>query len=300
VLIVPDSLWGSQLYASLLAGSALRGCRVLVILAAAANSPSSAGLVRARTHMLASRTLAFSRGVAGRLTASGGMLKVGMFSEQSNTADLAAGLREMEDNRKAAGPWYQEFSPFSDAAMHVRNARGEALARTPPSTGVAAAGTPGPPKLHIKGLFIASREGWDGLFAQPEMADVLVEDLQQRFHQVTGDQRSEVDTRALPEAVWPIRRKLLAAHQASQAPEAQARTIYYLQIGSFNMNSRSMLIDGEAVITVSGAAALSGMQDFLGIVGLSTWAETQEQIDALIPPPSTWNSLWARWLHNLM
>ncbi len=95
--------------------------------------------------------------------------------------------------------------------------------------------------------------------------------------------------RELPQAVWPLRRKLLEQQDADQSPEVRARRVYYLQVGSCNMNNRSMLIDGEAALTVSGPAALTGLIDFLMVTGLSTWVETQEQIDALIPrrrPPS--------------
>src|SRR5262245_1993433 len=45
---IPDSLWQSWLYASLLAGSALRGCKVLIIAPSLASAPSAAPPTMAR------------------------------------------------------------------------------------------------------------------------------------------------------------------------------------------------------------------------------------------------------------
>ena len=85
------------------------------------------------------------------------------------------------------------------------------------------------------------------------------------------------------------------AHHATLSDDQLRKVAYYLQIGSFNMNDRSMLFDGEAAVTVSGPAALTGMLDFIMVAGLSTWVERQEQIDALLPPPSGFKRLLARW-----
>jgi hypothetical protein len=61
-----------------------------------------------------------------------------------------------------------------------------------------------------------------------------------------------------------------------------------------------MVIDGEVGLTVSGPAALSGLIDFLMVSGLSTWVETQREIDALIPPPSVTKRMMAHWLRNIV
>jgi hypothetical protein len=129
------------------------------------------------------------------------------------------------------------------------------------------------------------------------MTRTLLEYLTQRGRQVSGQQR---DVRELPEKVWAARRVLLAAHEADLSPDELAKTVRYLQIGSFNMNDRSMLLDGEVELTVSGLAAESGMLDFIIVCGLTTWVDDQKQIDALLPAPSAFKRLVARWGRSVL
>ena len=60
----------------------------------------------------------------------------------------------------------------------------------------------------------------------------------------------------------------------------------FFTVGSTNMDYRSMVMDGEVQITLGGWNSLAGLIDFLFIVGLCDWVETQEELDALLPPPS--------------
>jgi hypothetical protein len=60
----------------------------------------------------------------------------------------------------------------------------------------------------------------------------------------------------------------------------------YLTVGSVNMDYRSMVMDGEVMITVSGWGAVVGLMDFVLLVGLCKWIEDQAGLDALLPPPS--------------
>jgi hypothetical protein len=300
VVIAPDSMWESHIYASLLAGSALRGSRVLIITPATASSPVSSKLVQARTWMMMSRLLAFSHAMGDVMASRGGLLKVGLFNEKSSVNDMPSRIRELRARWLATGPWLQKLVPIDQAVFDTWESRAKDLASAPPPSYLVPPEKDARPMLHMKGVFIASAESWDGWFSHPKFGDVLLEYLRQRFRQVSGDRRAEVDVRELPNAVWPLRRELLAAHEASQTPEVRARRLYYLQIGSFNMNNRSMLIDGEAALTVSGPAALSGLIDFIMVSGFSTWPETQAQIDALIPRPKVTKRLMARWLRNII
>ena len=85
-----------------------------------------------------------------------------------------------------------------------------------------------------------------------------------------------------------------------RTPEEAARLVHYLQVGSSNMNDRSMLLDGEVTLTVSGLAAQAGVVDFALVCGLSTWVENQAQIDALLPSPSAFQRLIARWGRSVL
>ncbi len=76
--------------------------------------------------------------------------------------------------------------------------------------------------------------------------------------------------------------------------------VQYLQVGSSNMNDRSMLLDGEVALTVAGLGAQAGLVDFALVCGLSTWVDRQSQIDALLPSPTAFQRLIARWGRSVL
>ncbi|MGE0124631.1 MAG: hypothetical protein AB7U25_17020 [Vicinamibacterales bacterium] len=297
VLMSPDSLWESELWGSLLAGSALRGCRVLVVAPSVANAPGTSWLVTARMHMLMSRLLALSTGLAAPIAASGGLFKVGLFSQHSAVGDIGGRLEEARRNFDAAGPWFKQLLPISDATLARLIAyAGRLHPAFPPSYLVEVPGE-ARPKLHMKGLFAVSRSAWDGIFAMPEMDDVLLSYVEERARQVSGHER---DVRVLPDAVWKAGRRVIAARNERLTADDIARFVQYLQVGSSNMNDRSMLLDGEVALTVAGLGAQSGLVDFSLMCGLSRWVERQADIDALLPSPSAFQRLIARWGRSVL
>jgi hypothetical protein len=297
VLMSPDSLWESEMWGSLLMGSALRGCRVLVIAPSTANAPGTSWLVTARMHMLMSRLLALSQGLAPRIEAEGGLFRVGIFNERSAVGDVGARIEEARANFEAAGPWFKALLPISAVTLDALRARAQALYPEHPPSYLVDAPDEIRPKLHMKGLFAVSRSAWDGIFAMPEMTDVLLSYLEERARQVSGRERN---VRALPEAVWKAGRRLIAARSERLTPEETARFVQYLQVGSSNMNDRSMLLDGEVALTVAGLGAQAGVVDFALVCGLATWVERQAQIDALLPSPSALQRLIARWGRSVL
>jgi phosphatidylserine/phosphatidylglycerophosphate/cardiolipin synthase-like enzyme len=70
--------------------------------------------------------------------------------------------------------------------------------------------------------------------------------------------------------------------------------MYYLLIGSANEDYRSMLMDGEATVLLSGWSGVVGLIDFSLIVNLSVWIDDLEMLDALIPPPTPLQRTLAR------
>jgi len=83
---------------------------------------------------------------------------------------------------------------------------------------------------------------------------------------------------------------------AEAPPEMRDRAMAYLTVGSTNMDYRSMVMDGEVQITVTGWNALNGFIDFLILPGLTEWIDTQERLNELLPPPSG----FARKMANLI
>jgi hypothetical protein len=84
-------------------------------------------------------------------------------------------------------------------------------------------------------------------------------------------------------------------------PEERTRVISYFLVGSANMDYRSMLMDGEAMVLVAGVRALDALLDLAEIEGLSRWVETQAEIDRALPlPPMGLGRLLARWGKRLL
>jgi neutral trehalase len=70
-------------------------------------------------------------------------------------------------------------------------------------------------------------------------------------------------------------------------PEELEEIIYYFTVGSVNLDYRSMVLNAETMIIVSEWQALTGFMDFLLLPGLCEWVDTVDELDALLPAPST-------------
>lgn len=285
VLKVPDSLWQSYIYASLLAGSALRGCKVLVIAPTAESAPSAAPPTLAREHGLMGRLTVFSAGMAGELDTVGGLLKVGLYAPRQGVGDLAGRLEQ------AAGfttSWLREVYPANTAAhAEVRNAAAllDSLGYVPHY--LADEDSSAKPKIHLKANFFASGTAWRKLLARPELAGIVRNHIEYLARQAAGpDARGEApDVRAYPEELAAGWMSLIQGLLADATPQEREELVYFLSVGSVNMDYRSMVMDGEAMVLLGGWQALYGFMDFMLLPGLCEWVETPEQLDRLLPPP---------------
>ena len=78
---------------------------------------------------------------------------------------------------------------------------------------------------------------------------------------------------------------LVAAVNRNLDTATTAHVVAYLTVGSVNMDYRSMVMDGEAMTTMTGWQTLAGVVDFDILQGLTAWIDTQQQLDSLLPPP---------------
>jgi hypothetical protein len=147
------------------------------------------------------------------------------------------------------------------------------------------------PKLHLKANFFASREAWDRLVSRPEMAAVL----EAYVSQLLRTYPAKSDVRVAAEALAAASDRLVAAHRASLTPGERERLVYYLLLGSANADYRSMQMDGEASVLLSGWSGVVGVIDLSLIVNLSVWIDDLEMLDALLPPPGEFKRGAARW-----
>jgi hypothetical protein len=276
-----DSLWQSYLYASMLVGSALRGCTVFVIAPALRSAPSSGAPAMARAHGVLSALLVWRRELDAPIAARNGLLRVGLYAPQVGVGDLAGRIRQS---------WYLRM-PWMDSVMQSNPAvrpMADSVARA-----LEAAGTRGvylveadsldSPKLHMKvNVFI--RTGVIRAMVQtPEWVDFVRAYLAYLARQA-GPVEGRPPAEQAPARMVAALRAAVLAGLPSLTPEEVRQSIAYLTVGSTNMDYRSMVMDGEVQVTVTGWTVLSGLLDFVQLLGLSEWPETQAELDRLLPP----------------
>ena len=146
----------------------------------------------------------------------------------------------------------------------------------------------------MKAHLFMTAEAWEPLMARPETVEFLLEYARARAGQV-GLPGEERDLRDLSERLEPFRRRLLSSYQASVSPAERERAGLFLVVGSHNQNYRSMALDGEVLVAVTGPEAAVGLADFILILGLSDWVTTPEEIEQHLPEAGHFFRRIARW-----
>jgi hypothetical protein len=281
LLYAGDSLWQSYLYASMLVGSAFRGCSVVIIAPSLRSAPSSGAPSMARAHGVLSALLVWRRELDAPIAAQGGVLRVGLYAPRVGVGDLAGRLRQAWSTRP---PWMRTLLPSNPAVTPVVDSIAGALE---------AAGTHGAylveadslaaPKLHLKvNLFLRSA-ALGTLVDRPEWVAVVREYLAYLARQA-GPLKGRPPAEEGPTRLVSALRAAIVAALPSLPSTERARSIAYLTVGSTNMDYRSMVMDGEVQVTVTGWTVLAGVLDLVQLMGLSEWPETQEELDRLLPP----------------
>ena len=286
VVKIPDSLWGSALYAALLTGSAFRGVRVLLVVPSLVSAPSPGWPQMAVAHDLFARLIVIQQELGPELEASGGMLKTGVYNPGIGVLDVQARFGAAYLNGRRT-PFMRRLFPISPPLEAMLTA----LSQTPQAPGAVRFVEEPSPKLHMKAGFFATREGWDSLISKPEMADVF----KAYWAQVGPDglgQRMSVEERA--DLITASSQLLVDAFMNSLTPEARRHVAYYLMLGSANMDYRSMLMDGEAAVLVSGWSSVVAVIDFSLVMNLSVWIDDLALLDDLLPPPTGFQRAVAR------
>lgn len=284
VLKVPDSLWQSYIYASLLSGSALRGCRVLVIAPTAGSAPSAGTPQLVRANGMLARLLVVANALDSYIAREGGLLKVGLYAPKVGVGDLAGRFAQAV---ATSVPWQKKIYPDRPEFLAVAENAGAQL----DSLGYAVRylheeDTLISPKMHLKANMFASVNAWDRIAARPEWAGILKEYITYlaELGSTSGD--SHPDVTRLPDALRQQTARMVTNLLADTPAQERERMVLYLTVGSVNMDYHSMLMDGEAMITMAGWRSLVGMLDFMLLTGLCQWVETVDDLNALLPPGS--------------
>ena len=146
------------------------------------------------------------------------------------------------------------------------------------------------PKLHLKTQFFMTPEVHKKLIPLREWLPVVRKYRKARLVQI----RSLSDSRA-EDVLAQAENELADLQHAwfnSTDEVTRDRAALFLTLGSHNQDFRGTIMDGETLYVVSGGHAIVGYLDFVSILLSTTWVDTPEELDALIPEHS---GFW-RWV----
>lgn len=301
VIVVPDPLWLGPEWAGMLAGAALRGCRVFVIAPAVANAPSSAGPTMSQAYDVLSRLLRIQELFGDRIAAAGGELRVGIYAATEDVNDV---VRQADEVRAgvARAPWLRELIPFDSATLAVLDTVPALLAAagyeaTAPGRDLA----PRPPQLHMKAQLVADHAAIVALARQPQWPRILEGLLVARARQTSADAdpggiAASVDSAGLAAP----REALVRGYEATRSEEERRRVSFYFAIGTQNHDARGLMLDGEATVVVSGSHAAVALVDFYFLMARATWIESEAELDDHVPPADDFIRRIARFIRFVL
>ncbi len=273
-IIASDPQWLSRFWGGMLVGSALRGCRVLVVAPGPLNSPMGSGSVQLALQRDLLRRMLEARAVlADELQSSGGMLQAGLFGIGLGTYNVVGGVLGVRDGLRA-NPFLREVLPFDQSVWDLFESADSLLERL---------GVSGPPdtiatyhpKFHLKTQFFGTRRAMLEAVGRPEWRQFFTRRIGERLHEPPAG------TDIILDALTPV-----LPYLASRSAREREQQMLYLLVGSHNQDSRSFMLDGEAVCVVAGEASLISIGDMLVVTTVGvTWLRDPGEIDTLLPAP---------------
>jgi phosphatidylserine/phosphatidylglycerophosphate/cardiolipin synthase-like enzyme len=295
VIIVPDPLWLSDTWAAFLASAAARGCRVFIISPSKWNSPVAGFAVAAVQNDVMSRLIQSRDRMREQMRHTGGELRVGIYNARAEIDDVAGRTREVLEGLRRA-PWIRELFPFDSRTVAVLDrAVDQAGATGGQTTMLTHDERPRSPKLHQKTQLVARPGAIAALLRQPVWEDILARSMRAQAEQTTkfADQLGWL-TPTIDSAALRNTDALLRGYEQSISERDRKAVSFYFTLGSQNMDSRGLMSDGEATIIVSGLHAAAGVVDLYYLMARTTWIETQQELNLLVPRPNTFLARLAR------
>ena len=305
ILIVPDSLWNSPFWASMLLGNALRGGRVYIVSPALANAPSAGFPQMSRAQELYSQLLVARQSMAAEIARQGGSLNLGIYAVDKDVGDLHGRIQLFYD-KVMTNPFILDFFDVAEGGAQRRRALEKRFARRTSQilARLKDAGfEPGyvtediadrKPKLHLKAQLFLSRGAEEVLKKMdwPALMDAFITQAMKQVH----DRHHYVSAKeawAVNERIWD---KQLDAILARMTPAERSAVIAFLSVGSHNMDYRGLMMDGEVLYVTAGRGVLPGMLDLVFLLGISDWVNDAHQLDTLLPPYPEWKRKVGRFM----
>ena len=272
-IVAADPQWLSRFWAGALLGSALRGCRVLLIGPGPRNAPFSTSFVQATLQRdLFLRILESRRILEHQLRASGGRVEIGLFRVGLGTYNVPGGVRGVRDGLRQY-PFLREVLPFDRSVWELFE-QADSLLEALGHDGPVDSSSRYHPRFHLKTQFLASGEALREVLGRPEWRSFFARRIDERLHESPAG--TDIALRHLD----PLRRFL-----DGRGAGARERQVLYLELGSHNQDPRSFMLDGEALCLVAGESALVAGGDMLLLAAVGTdWLATRADLDRHFPP----------------
>ena len=299
LIVVPDSIWTHELWAGQLLGAALRGCHVYVIAPAAQNAPSAGFPQLSRTREIWSRFIEAQKILGPEIAERGGRLRVGLYTRKGGVDDLEAQLGEMHAAYERY-PFLKEDFPFPEDFYASVGKAEELLASIgyePADDRLPEDARARSPKMHRKTQLFVSGDALKAIVRDTRTQDVIKN--QMRF---IARQGIVFDSEELSKAVIDLAaifHPYLDVIRDLPEP-VREHAVLYMTVGSLNKDARGMMTDGEVLQVTAGAWAMWAVADMWILAGSTTWIDSQEDLDRLLPPYSQLQRRIGRWVRKVI
>ncbi|MGD8897624.1 MAG: hypothetical protein PVJ73_16450, partial [Acidobacteriota bacterium] len=276
LLVVPDSIWASPLWAGQLVGAALRGCHVYPVAPSQDNAPAAGLAVLARTREIFGRLFEAGQVLKEEIERAGGHLRVGLYTRSARSDDNLSLFRDTA-RRLRKNRWLIEEFPMPRNIVTFLDEEADKLEDQGYEPYFIAPGTrEGRPKMHRKTQFFSTRRALRATVDLP----MAVEGLR---HYLDVDSKGTADPLALLDKDTPLgpRGPVLTRLETDPPPGAKD-AVFFLTVGSKNQDPRSAFLDGENSYVVAGPWTIAYYPGFLFLMANTTWIEEQAQLDELI------------------
>ena len=298
VIIDPDSLFHSPLWASMLLGSSLRGVRVIIVHPSQKNAPGQAFMTLSRANELFERMIIAEHELAGELQAVGGLFKAGLYDMNVDVENIPERARAFSDGLRAT-PWLRELLPAGPELMAVYDNADQIVAEavgereleyiSDELEGVRR------PMLHLKTNFFINGEVLRILLQSPAFAD-LAREFAVQMALAKVYRREYRDVRETNLALREQFLEMVMGLREDHGPEVVGRVLAYFIVGSANQDYRSMIMDGEVAVVLAHRSAMNGFFDSIGIAGVATYLDSVEELNQHLPYITGMKWKLSRWI----
>jgi hypothetical protein len=285
-ILAPDSLWNNDFWLGMFMGAALRGVNTYLIGPSAKNAPIDSSITLGSLHDSLIRGMYISEEFKEELKSSGGSINVGLYRSDVDATNilerLELALKGFETNAKIN----KLLSVHPDILTLLQSIKAE-LKETYPDkhAPVLLRKSPSEPKMHMKTQFFACGKAME-ILSLKEWGPVLRRYFEERVRQTTGHalESEGITPDLLLEKENETSPNLIEAFEQILSPEEMDSALMFLTVGSHNQDRRSMFLDGEVLVGVSGYDSLIAMMDMVFLMHASVWPKSFAEFSKYLPP----------------